>query len=101
MLMSSPTRFQLPLPARSSVARHDPMRIAVEVLGGELEELRILQRFELMHQALRDVEALARSQLEALAALAVRGLLQANQQFSGAKVERFGLELVKMKRAFL
>ena len=51
-------------PPNASVARYDTMRVAIEVLRGEFEQLSILQRFHLMHQAARDVHAFAGTEFE-------------------------------------
>src|SRR5215472_3123815 len=55
-----------------SVAGHQPMRVAIEVLGGKLKQLGVLDRFHLMHQSNRNVHAFAGDQLKLLERLALR-----------------------------
>src|ERR1019366_4973998 len=88
-----------PLP--DSVAAHQPMRIAVKVLGRKFKQLGILDRFHLMNQSDRHVHAFARAQFELLDRGAFRRLLDSHDQLAAAQVERFGLELVVMQRALL
>jgi hypothetical protein len=47
------------------------MRVAVEVVGGELVQLGVLQCFHLMHQPQRNVHALAGGEFELLDNLGV------------------------------
>ena len=77
------------------------MRIAVEVLGGELVQLGVLKRFHLMHQPERNVHALAGREFELLDNFGVGRFLDADLEPARAQVERLGLELVKMQRAAL
>jgi hypothetical protein len=63
-------RFSVSRPCRL-VAGDETMRVAVEVLGGELVQLCVLQRFHLVHQPLRNVHALAGGELELLDNLGV------------------------------
>src|ERR1039458_132373 len=89
------------VPVPDLVAAHQPMRIAVKVLGGKFKQLGILYRFHLMNQSDRHVHAFARIQFELLDRGAFRRLLDSHDQFAAAQVERFGLELVVMQRALL
>src|SRR5882762_3772773 len=77
------------------------MRIAIEVLGREFEQLSILERFHLMNQAGRDIHAFAGRELEFFDGRAVGGFLDSHLQAAAAKEERFRLKLVKMERALL
>src|SRR5208282_2885823 len=88
-------------PIPDSVAAHQPMRIAVKVLGGKFKQLGILDRFHLMNQPDRHIHAFARAQFELLDRGAFRRLLDSHDQLTAAQVERFGLELVVMQRALL
>src|ERR1039458_8310960 len=88
-------------PRPDSVAAHQPMRIAVKVLGGKFKQLGVLERFHLMNQSDRHVHAFARAQFELLDRGAFRRLLDSHEQPAAAQVERFGLELVVMQRALL
>jgi hypothetical protein len=56
---------------RRLVAGDETMRVAVEVLGGELVQLGVLQRFHLVHQPQRNVHALAGDEFELLDNLGV------------------------------
>ena len=63
-IVSIPRPAAQPIP--DSVAGYQPMRIGVEVLGGEFKQLRVFDRFHLMHQSDRHVRAFARRQFELL-----------------------------------
>jgi len=73
------------------------MRIAVEVLGRELEQFGIFERFHLMDEARRDIHALARRHLEFVNHVGISGILDPDLEPAGAKKERFGLELMEMQ----
>src|SRR5437879_4435952 len=63
-----------------SVAFDEAMRIAIEMLGGELVKLRVLQRLHLMHQARRNIHAFPRIQDELLDFLRIRRGLDSDPQ---------------------
>src|ERR1700736_6164520 len=88
-------------PLTCSGARYDGMRVSVEVLGGELVQLGILQRFHLMHQPQRNVHAFAGGEFELLDHLGFWRFLDPDLKAARAQVERLGLELMEMQRAAL
>src|ERR1700736_776517 len=88
-------------PLTCSGARYDGMRVSVEVLGGELVQLGILQRFHLMHQSQRNVHAFAGGEFELLDHLGFGRFLDPYLKAAHAQVERLGLELMEMQRAAL
>src|SRR5271170_4905788 len=77
------------------VARYDTMRVAVKVLGGELVQFGVLQRFHLVHQSQRDVHALAGGEFKLLEHFGVGRFLDANLEPARAQEERLVLNLVK------
>src|SRR5579863_1203094 len=84
-----------------SVAGHQPMRIAVKMLGGKFQQLGVFDRFHLMNQSDRYIHAFAGDHLELLDGLALGRFLDADFQFSAAQIKRFGFQLMVMQRAFL
>ena len=65
------------------------MRIAIKVLGRELVELSVFERFHLMDQPDRDVHALARFQHELLNRFGFRRFFDADYEPPRAQIEGF------------
>lgn len=83
---------------RGSGAGDEPMRVAVEVLGGEFVKLGVLERVHLMDEAGRDVHALAGREFELFNCGRLRRRFDLHFETAGAQVEGLGLELVEMQR---
>jgi hypothetical protein len=73
------------------------MRIAVEVLSGELKKFSILERFHLVDEAWWHVHALPRSHFELLNRFGIDRIFDSHFKPTRPKKERFGFELMKMQ----
>jgi hypothetical protein len=93
--------FAISAPPAASVAGDQPMRIAIEVLGGKFQQLGVFNRFHLMNQPDWDVHAFAGEQLELLDCFASGRFLDANFQLSRAQIKGLGFQLVVVQRALL
>jgi hypothetical protein len=77
------------------------MGITVEVLRREFKQFGIFERFHLMDHAWRHVHALAGRHFELIDQFGIHRLLYSNPEPPCAEIERFGLELMKVQRAFM
>jgi hypothetical protein len=81
---------------RKSVPALQPMRIAIKMLRGELEQFGIFECLHLMNQTARDVHTIASFQFELFDDLGIISLHHPDFKPPGAQVKRFCFNLVEM-----